>query len=96
MANDRALGGAILGGSVLGIIVYGVLLYFYWRIILEITAFLGSRRPAGDSGLDRVDDGDHSSSGTHARDGWDCGAAARCAERARDRRHGQEAHELNG
>ncbi len=41
MANDRALGGAILLGSVLGIIVYGVLLYFFATIILEITAFLG-------------------------------------------------------
>jgi len=41
MANDRALGGAILFGSVLGIIVYGVLLYFFATIILEITAFLG-------------------------------------------------------
>jgi len=41
MANDRALGGAILIGSVLGIIVYGVLLYFFATIILEITAFLG-------------------------------------------------------
>jgi len=40
MANDRALGGAILLGSVLGIIVYGVLLYFFATIILEITAFL--------------------------------------------------------
>jgi predicted DNA-binding transcriptional regulator len=40
MANDRALGGAILGGSILGIIVYGVLLYLYPTIILEITAFL--------------------------------------------------------
>jgi len=41
MANDRALGGAILIGSILGIIVYGVLLYFWATIILEITAFLG-------------------------------------------------------
>jgi threonine/homoserine/homoserine lactone efflux protein len=41
MANDRALGGAILLGSVLGIIVYGILLYFFATIILEITAFLG-------------------------------------------------------
>lgn len=41
MANDRALGGAILLGSILGIIVYGVLLYFFATIILEITAFLG-------------------------------------------------------
>jgi predicted DNA-binding transcriptional regulator len=40
LANDRALGGAILGGSILGIIVYGLLLYFFSRIILEITAFL--------------------------------------------------------
>jgi predicted DNA-binding transcriptional regulator len=41
MANDRALGGAILGGSVLGIIIYAVLLYYYPIIILEITAFVG-------------------------------------------------------
>ena len=40
MANDRALGGAILVLSVVGIIVYGVLLYFWSTIILEITAFL--------------------------------------------------------
>lgn len=40
MANDRALGGAILGVSILGIIVYGVLLYFASTIVLEITAFL--------------------------------------------------------
>ena len=41
MANDRALGGAILVGSILGIIVYGILLYYYATLILEITAFLG-------------------------------------------------------
>lgn len=41
MANDRALGGAILVGSILGIIVYGILLYYYSTLILEITAFLG-------------------------------------------------------
>jgi predicted DNA-binding transcriptional regulator len=41
MANDRALGGVILAGSVIGIIVYGGLLYFFSKIILEITAFLG-------------------------------------------------------
>lgn len=40
LANDRALGGAILVGSILGIIVYGVLLYFFSTLILEITAFL--------------------------------------------------------
>ena len=40
MANDRALGSAILGLSVLGIIIYGALLYFAPIIILEITAFL--------------------------------------------------------
>jgi predicted DNA-binding transcriptional regulator len=40
MANDRALGWAILLASVLGIIIYGVLLYFYSTLILEITAFL--------------------------------------------------------
>jgi predicted DNA-binding transcriptional regulator len=41
MANDRALGGAILVGSIAGIVVYGILLYFWATIILEITAFLG-------------------------------------------------------
>jgi predicted DNA-binding transcriptional regulator len=41
MANDRALGGAILAGSIAGIIVYGILLYYWATIILEITAFLG-------------------------------------------------------
>jgi predicted DNA-binding transcriptional regulator len=41
MANDRALGGAILLGSVAGIIIYGVLLYFFATVVLEITAFLG-------------------------------------------------------
>ncbi len=41
MANDRALGAAILIASVLGIIVYGGLLYFYTLIILELTAILG-------------------------------------------------------
>ena len=40
MANDRALGWAILIVSALGIIVYGGLLYFYSTLILEITAFL--------------------------------------------------------
>jgi predicted DNA-binding transcriptional regulator len=40
MANDRALGSAILAGSVVGIIVYGVLLYFWPLIVLEITAFV--------------------------------------------------------
>jgi predicted DNA-binding transcriptional regulator len=41
LANDRALGGAILLGSIAGIIIYGALLYFFATIILEITAFLG-------------------------------------------------------
>ncbi len=41
MANDRALGGAILVGSILGIIVYIALLWFFTIIILEITASLG-------------------------------------------------------
>jgi len=40
MANDRALGSAILAGSVIGIIVYGYLLYRWPLIILEITAFV--------------------------------------------------------
>jgi predicted DNA-binding transcriptional regulator len=41
MANDRALGGAILLGSIAGIIIYGILLWYWATIILEITAFLG-------------------------------------------------------
>ncbi|MGA2198553.1 MAG: transcriptional regulator [Nitrososphaerales archaeon] len=40
MANDRALGSAILGGSILGIIVYGLLLWWKPTIVLEVTAFL--------------------------------------------------------
>jgi len=40
MANDRAIGGAILVGSVLGIIVYGLLIYWWPLQVLEITAFL--------------------------------------------------------
>lgn len=40
MANDRALGGAILLGSIAGIIVYGILLWYWPTMILEITAFL--------------------------------------------------------
>jgi len=40
MANDRAIGSAILVGSVLGIIVYGLLLYYWPLTILEITAFV--------------------------------------------------------
>jgi len=40
MANDRAIGSAILVGSVLGIIVYGLLLYYWPLVVLEITAFV--------------------------------------------------------
>ena len=40
MANDRAVGGAILVGSVLGIIIYGLLLYYWPLLVLEITAFV--------------------------------------------------------
>ena len=40
MANDRAVGSAILGGSVVGIIVYGLLLYYWPLLVLEITAFV--------------------------------------------------------
>jgi len=40
MANDRALGGAILLGSIAGIIIYGILLFYWPTLILEITAFL--------------------------------------------------------
>jgi predicted DNA-binding transcriptional regulator len=40
MANDRAIGGAILGGSIIGIIVYGLLIFYWPLVVLEITAFL--------------------------------------------------------
>jgi len=40
MANDRAIGSAILLGSVLGIIVYGLLLYYWPTVVLQITAFV--------------------------------------------------------
>lgn len=40
MANDRAIGGAILGGSILGIIVYGLLIWYWPLAVLEITAFV--------------------------------------------------------
>jgi predicted DNA-binding transcriptional regulator len=40
MANDRAVGGAILGGSVLGIIVYLFLIIYWPLLVLEVTAFL--------------------------------------------------------
>ena len=40
MANDRAVGGAILGGSIVGIVVYGLLIYWWPLAVLEITAFV--------------------------------------------------------
>jgi len=40
MANDRAIGGAILVGSVVGIIVYGLLIFYWPLLVLEITAFV--------------------------------------------------------
>ena len=40
MANDRAIGGAILGGSVVGVIVYGLLVYYWPLLVLQITAFV--------------------------------------------------------
>jgi predicted DNA-binding transcriptional regulator len=40
MANDRAIGGAVLGGSVVGIVVYGLIIYFWPLFVLEITAFV--------------------------------------------------------
>jgi len=40
MANDKAVGSAILLGSVLGIIVYGLLLYYWPMVVLQITAFV--------------------------------------------------------
>jgi predicted DNA-binding transcriptional regulator len=41
MANDRAVGGAILGGSIIGIILYGVLLVYWWETTVRVTAFIG-------------------------------------------------------
>ncbi len=40
MANDRAVGAAILVGSILGIVVYGILLVYYEGIVLAVTAFV--------------------------------------------------------
>ncbi len=40
MANDRAVGAAILVGSILGIVVYGILLLYSAVIVLEVTAFV--------------------------------------------------------
>jgi predicted DNA-binding transcriptional regulator len=40
LANDKAIGGAILGGSVAGIIIYGLLLYYWGSLVVEITAFM--------------------------------------------------------
>ena len=40
MANDRAIGGAILGASIIGVIVYGLLLYWWGSLVVEITAFV--------------------------------------------------------
>jgi len=40
MANDKAVGSAILLGSVIGIIVYGLLLYYWPMVVLQITAFV--------------------------------------------------------
>ena len=41
MANDRAVGGAILGGSIIGIILYAILLLYAWEITIRVTAFVG-------------------------------------------------------
>jgi len=43
LANDRAIGGAILAASIVGVIVYGGLLYlpWAWEWTIRITAFLG-------------------------------------------------------
>lgn len=40
MANDRAIGGAILAGSIIGIVVYGLLIFYWPLIVLEVTAFV--------------------------------------------------------
>jgi predicted DNA-binding transcriptional regulator len=40
MANDRAVGGAILAGSLAGIVIYGVLLYYWESLVLALTAFV--------------------------------------------------------
>ncbi len=40
MANDRAIGGAILGGSIIGVIIYGLLILYWEPYILEVSAFL--------------------------------------------------------
>ena len=40
MANDRAMGFAILGGSIIGILLYGWLLYYWTVEVLEASAFL--------------------------------------------------------
>ncbi len=41
MANDRAVGGAILGASIIVFAVYTWLLVVEWEITLRVTAFLG-------------------------------------------------------
>jgi predicted DNA-binding transcriptional regulator len=41
MANDKAVGGAILGGSVIGIALYAALQVYAWEITVRITAFVG-------------------------------------------------------
>jgi predicted DNA-binding transcriptional regulator len=41
MANDRAVGGAILGGGIVGIILYALLLLYVWEITIRVTAFVG-------------------------------------------------------
>jgi len=40
LANDSAVGGAILIGSIIGIVIYGVLLVYAWEVTLRVTAFL--------------------------------------------------------
>ena len=40
MANDRAVGGAILVASIVGIVVYGFLLVYWESIVLAVTAFV--------------------------------------------------------
>ncbi len=45
MANDKAIGGALVFGAVIGAIIYGALMFAFGNgvaiLVLEITAFVG-------------------------------------------------------